>query len=132
MPVPVYKKKQLFYQKCGTPELDLALKSMADHVVVDDVHDNDVAVHDNLAVTNLHAQLKVGDEYTELNLAVKNMEDYMAVDDVRDSDVAVHNDYDLSVTNLHAPLKVGNEHNFYEELEKAIKALEKFRILPFG
>ena len=80
MPVLVYKQKQLFHWQCGAPELNLVLKSMADHVVVDDVHD---------------------------------------------SDVAVHSDNDLAVTNLHAPLKVGNEHNFYEELEKAIKALEK-------
>ena len=131
MPVLVYKQKQLFHWQCGAPELNLALKSMADHVVVDDVHDNNMAVHDNLAVTNRHAHLKVGDEYTELNLAVENMEDYMAVDDVHDSDVAVHSDNDLAVTNLHAPLKVGNEHNFYEELEKAIKALEKVQNINF-
>ena len=104
---------------------------MADHVVIDDVHDNNMAVYDNLAVTNRHAHLKVGNEYTELNLAVENMEDYMAVDDVHDSDVAVHSDNDLAVTNLHAPLKVGNEHNFYEELEKAIKTLEKVQNINF-
>ena len=45
-------------------------------MVVDDVRDNNMAVHCNLAAANLHAQLKVGDEYTEPDLAVKNMEDY--------------------------------------------------------
>ena len=116
---------------------------MADHVV-DDVRDRDVVVDDvrdsevvadgvrdsDVVVDDVHDSDVVVDDVCDSEAVVDDVRDSdVVVDDVRDSDVAVHDD--LAATNLHAPLKVGDEYNSYEQLEKAIKALEKLQNINF-
>ena len=53
------------------------------------------------------------------------MADHVGVHEVSETDTAVLN------ATQHAPLKVGDQYNSYEELEKAIKVLEKVQNINF-